>query len=62
MRDHFLSWCNSHTLACDSCCDYHSLRSWKSGEANLRREMGCAVDELVRAVEPEEIKIEDAIE
>lgn len=29
---------------------------------NLRREMGCAVDELVRAVEPEEIKIEDAIE
>ena len=33
MRDHFLSWCNSHTLACDSCCDYHSLHSWKSSEA-----------------------------
>ena len=29
---------------------------------NLRREMGCAVDELVRVVEPEEIKIEVAIE
>ena len=29
---------------------------------NLRREMGCAVDELVRAVEPVEIKIEVAIE
>lgn len=29
---------------------------------NLRREMGCAVDELVRAVEPKEIKIEVAIE
>ena len=33
MRDHFLSWCNSHTLACDSCCDYHSLHSWTSSEA-----------------------------
>lgn len=33
MRDHFLAWCNSHTLACDNCCDYHSLHSWKSGEA-----------------------------
>ena len=29
---------------------------------NLRREMGCAVDELVRAVEPVEIKSEVAIE
>lgn len=26
--------------------------------SELRREMGCAVDELVRAVEPEEIGIE----
>ena len=29
---------------------------------NLRREMGCAVGELVRAVEPVDIKIEAAIE
>ena len=29
---------------------------------NLRREMGCAVDELVRAVEPVEIEIEVAVE
>lgn len=29
---------------------------------NLRREMGCAGEELVRAVEPVEIKIEVAIE
>ena len=33
MRDHFLSWRNSHSATCDSCCDYHSLHSWKSGEA-----------------------------
>ena len=33
MRDHFLPWRNSHTLACDSCCDYYSLHSWKSGKA-----------------------------
>lgn len=29
---------------------------------NLRREMGCAVDELVRAVEPVEIEIEVTVE
>ena len=29
---------------------------------NLRRDVGCAVDELVRAVEPEEIEIEVAVE
>ena len=28
---------------------------------NLRRDVGCAVEELVRAVEPVEIKIEVAV-